>query len=44
MEPQRKGDSFDTSQADHFVTAKGLLEINGSLALFSTTGQLMYIS
>jgi hypothetical protein len=44
MELQRKRDSFDTSQADHFVTAKGLLEINGSPALFSTTGQLIYTS
>jgi hypothetical protein len=44
MEPQRKGDSFDTSQADHFATAKGLLEINGSPALVFTTGQLMYTS
>jgi hypothetical protein len=34
------GDSFDTSQAEHFVTAKGLLEISGSPALVSTTGQL----
>ena len=33
------GDSFDTSQAEHFVTAKGLAEISDSPALF-TTGQL----
>ena len=44
MEPQRKGDSFDSSQADHFATAKGLSEISGSPALVSTTGQLIYTS
>ena len=43
MEPQRTGDSFDTSQADLFATAKGLLEINGSPALVSTTGQLILV-
>jgi hypothetical protein len=36
-EPERRGDSFDTSQAEHFVTAKGLIEITGSPALVSTT-------
>jgi hypothetical protein len=44
MEHQRKEDSFDISQADHFATAKGLLEINGSPALVSTTGLLIYTS
>jgi hypothetical protein len=34
------GDSFETSQADHFITAKGLAEISGSPALVSTTGLL----
>jgi len=32
------GDSFDTSQANHFVTAKGLVEVSGSPAVVSTTG------
>ena len=34
------GDSFDTSQAEHFVTAKGLVEIGRSPALLYTTGLL----
>jgi len=34
------GDSFDTSQADHFAAAKGLIEISGIPALVSTTGLL----
>jgi hypothetical protein len=36
--PQRWGDSYDTSQVEHFLTAKGLIEISGSSALASTTG------
>ena len=42
MELDRQGDSFDTSQTNHFVTAKGLIEISGSPALVSTTGLLHF--
>ena len=38
LEPLRRGDSFDTSQAEHFVTAKGLIEFSGSPAIVCTTG------
>jgi len=34
------GDFFDTSQAEHFVTAKGLTENSGSSTLVYTTGLL----
>jgi hypothetical protein len=42
LEASEIGDSFDTSQADHFMTAKGLTEISGSPAVVSTTGLLHY--
>jgi len=38
--PSETGDSFDISQAEHFVTEKGLAEISGSPAIVPTTGLL----
>jgi hypothetical protein len=38
--PRDGEDSLDTSQAEHFVTAKGLVEISGSPAIVPTTGLL----
>jgi hypothetical protein len=40
LEPQRRGESFDTSQAEHLVTAKGLIEASGSPAFIYTTDEL----
>jgi len=40
LEPGSQGDSFDTSQAAHCVTAKSFLEIINSPALISSTGLL----
>jgi len=37
----KRGDSFDTSQADHFAAAKGLIEISGTAALVCTIGLLI---
>jgi len=42
MEPERRGDSFDASQAEYFVTAKGRVEIRDSPALFSKTTNPLY--
>ena len=36
----KRGDSFNTSQADHFAAAKGLIEISGTPAVVSTIGLL----
>jgi len=38
LDPQRGGDSFDISQAEHLVTAKSLVKISGSPAIVSKTG------
>jgi len=40
LEAWETWDSFDTSQAGHFGTTKGLIEISGTPALVSTTGLL----
>ena len=37
---RKKGDSFETSQADDFAAAKALIEVSGIPALVSTTGLL----